>query len=672
MDKDRPKPEQFERQIDDLRRQVAELTASRDRFRDMVERTSDWVWEIDTQGRYTYVSPRVRDILGREPSDMIGLTPFDTMPPDEAARIREIFADVAEYAESFDRLENICLHADGGERVMETSGVPIRGPDGQFLGYRGVDRDVTQRKLAEQSLRSEQGFSTTLIQASSAFIVAIAPDGKTIMMNESMRRALGYEQDEVAGTDYLATFVPESDREHLAEVFQNLMSTTEPTTNDNYVLARDGRQLLVEWHGQQVFDPDGNVEYFIGVGIDITERKKAEDQRDQLEEQLRQAQKMEAVGQLAGGIAHDFNNILTAILGNAELLKMDIPAGDPKTEFNAEIIKGANRAADLTRQLLAFARKGQWRMIPVDIHSVVDQSVKMLAHSIDRRIDINLELNASPSSVMGDPIQLQNALLNLGVNARDAMPEGGVLTYATRNTTLDKTRCVRSLYELNPGEFLEITVSDTGIGMDEETQKRIFEPFFTTKDVGRGTGLGLAGVYGCVRSHDGSVTVSSSPNQGAAFTILLPMTNSQDQAASQPAPNSNPPRGTGRILVVDDEPSVRNFVQTSMEHLGYTVSTCSHGAEGVEYYRSGHEEIDLVILDLIMPKMSGQDAFREMKKIDPDVRVLVSSGFSHSQESTQMLDEGARALLSKPFKIAELAEAVAQHIRPSDDSKRNI
>jgi two-component system, cell cycle sensor histidine kinase and response regulator CckA len=669
MDEDRPRLEQFEQQVADLRRQVAELTASRDRFRDMIERTSDWVWEVDKQGQYTYVSPRVKDILGREPADLIGTTPFDMMPPDEAERIREIFADIAEYAEFFDRLENVCLHADGGERVMETSGVPIRGPEGQLLGYRGVDRDVTQRKLAEQLLRSEQGFSMTLIQASPAFIVAIAPDGKTIMMNESMHRALGYEQDEVVGLDYLATFVPEPDRERLGEVFRKLMDTTKPTTNDNPVLTRDGRQLLVEWHGQQVFDSDGQVEYFIGVGIDITERKEAETQRDQLEEQLRQAQKMEAVGQLAGGIAHDFNNILTAILGNAELLKMDIPAGDPKTEFNAEIIKGANRAADLTRQLLAFARKGKWRMTPVDIHSVVDQSVKMLAHSIDRRIDISLELNASPSSVMGDPMQLQNALLNLGVNARDAMPQGGVLSYATRNVTLDRTQCAQSLYKLNPGDFLEITVSDTGVGMDEETQKRIFEPFFTTKDVGRGTGLGLAGVYGCVRSHDGSVTVSSNPDQGAAFTILLPLSDSQDQAPAQTEPNNIPARGTGHILVVDDEPSVRSFVQTSMEHLGYTVSTCSQGAEGVEYYRSGHGEIDLVILDLIMPKMSGQDAFREMKKINPDVRVLVSSGFSHSQASAQMLNEGARALLSKPFKIAELAAAVAQHIRPADDSK---
>jgi len=263
---------------------------------------------------------------------------------------------------------------------------------------------------------------------------------------------------------------------------------------------------------------------------------------------------------------------------------------------------------------------------------------------------------------MGDPTQLHGALLNLGVNARDAMPDGGALTYTTRNVTLTKSDCDEHPYELAPGGFLEVSITDTGAGMDEQTQNRIFEPFFTTKEMGKGTGLGLAGVYGCVRSHDGRVSVSSKPGQGATFTILLPLADANVAAPARIAANEAPAKGTGRVLIVDDEESVRNFVRTSLQNLGYTVSTCDDGIAGVDYYREHHREIDLVILDLIMPRMSGQDAFRKMKKINPHVRVLVSSGFSHTQATRQMLDEGALCLLNKPFQITELARTVAEHI----------
>ncbi len=429
---------------------------------------------------------------------------------------------------------------------------------------------------------------------------------------------------------------------------------------------KDGTVFPVEVSAK-ILDVGEGPPRIISIERDITKRKHAEAEKERIEGQLQQAQKMEAVGQLAGGIAHDFNNLLTSIQGNAELLKLDMPPDGEAATLAGEIIKGSNRAAELTRQLLAFARKGKRLMEPIDIHNIITQTAHMLTHTIDRRIGIRLELNASPSTVMGDAAQLHSAMLNLGVNARDAMSKGGTLTYITRNITLTRDDCGKRSQKLTPGDFLEIGITDTGVGMDEQTRERIFEPFFTTKDVGKGTGLGLAGVYGCVRSHDGGIDVASEPGCGTTFTILLPLADTGAAVVEQPLADNEPIRGTGRILLVDDEESVRKFIQASLQNLGYTVSTCSDGAAGVDYYRANHQEIDLVILDLVMPRMNGQDALANMKEIDADARVIVSSGFSHSEAVNQVMDQGALALLSKPFQITELAQAVARHIRRDSD-----
>ena len=902
MDSDGPTREQLQREADDLRGQLADLRASRDRFRDLVETTSDWVWEVDRGGRYTYASPRVIDLLGRRPDDLIGTMPFEIMPPAEARRVAAIFQGFVRRAEPFEHIENICLHSDGSEVVMETSGVPVYGPDGELAGYRGVDRDITDRKRTEEDVAQARQNLETFFNTVDEFLFVLDDQGRIVHVNDTVLRRLGYTEEELQGQSihavysadggaearrlvgemlggrsgphpvsltaksgevievesrvtrgtwdgrgalfgvskdisalkrseerlrasmrkltlhveqtplgvigwdlnfkvsewnpaaetmfgftqaeaigqYASFVVPESERGHVDGVWSELLGHRGGRRSRNKNVTKDGRTILCEWYNtplvderddvvgaaslvmditertrteealraeraftdtiiqsmpglfyiieedsvriirrndnwadttgyseaeldnltaldffqpgadrdlcarrmREVYDRGystmenrllakdgslipyyftghrlalGDVTYLVGVGLDMSEQEK-------LESQLRQAQKMEAVGQLAGGIAHDFNNILTVIQGNAELLKMDLPPRGEQMEFADEVLKGARRAADLTRQLLAFARKGRWQVVPVDMHDAIVQTVSMLTHTIDRRIEILLELQAAPHAVMGDPTQLQNALLNLGVNARDAMADGGVLTYATRNVTLAEAACDEHPYELTPGDFLEISIADTGIGMDARTQERIFEPFFTTKEVGKGTGLGLAGVYGCVKNHNGSISVASDPGQGTTFVILLPLAPAGDAAPVRPAAGA-PVGGAGHVLVVDDEQSIRTFLQTSLGNLGYTVSTCPDGVAGVEHYREHHPEIDLVILDLVMPRMSGQDAFGEMKKINPNVKVLVSSGFSHSQAMRQMLDDGALALLNKPFEITELSQAVARHIR---------
>jgi len=401
--------------------------------------------------------------------------------------------------------------------------------------------------------------------------------------------------------------------------------------------------------------PVGEKHILHGVMRDITGRKLAE-------EQLRQSQKMEAIGQLAGGVAHDFNNLLTCVMGNAQLLEMRLPEGSENALLVSDIIDASNRAADLTGHLLSFSRKGRQQSINVDVHEVVAEVVRLLSHSIDRRIEIAQGLEAAQSIVRGDPTQLQNAILNLGVNARDAMPNGGKLTFATRNVTLDDRSVVATSYEIGPGTFLEIDVADTGVGMDAALQKRIFEPFFTTKRQGEGTGLGLAGVYGCVQSHGGVVQVYSEVSKGSTFKILLPL--SHDSVASPtPPPPSQPVRGHGRILVVDDDDIIRNFASKALRELGYQVDICEDGAGGVKFFAAHHGEIDLVILDLIMPKLGGEDAFARMREIDPDAHILIFSGFSQHKTTTSLLAAGAKGFLNKPFDVSELSQYVARHIR---------
>ncbi len=398
----------------------------------------------------------------------------------------------------------------------------------------------------------------------------------------------------------------------------------------------------------------------------IRQRKGAETERDHLEEQLRQAMKMEAIGQLAGGVAHDFNNLLTAIMGNAELLTMTLPDDSEDAAYAEEIVKASTRAAELTRQLLAFSRKGNLQSIRVDVHEAIADVGALLTHSIDRRIRIVQTPGAAHSIIDGDPVQVQSALLNLCLNARDAMAEGGVLTILTTNQTLSEQFCRDNSHQVKPGEYVEIVVSDTGTGMDAETKRRIFEPFYTTKDPGKGAGLGLAAVYGCVHSHRGMITVQSKLGSGSTFRILLPVAAADTPAWEGSVIDDSGSAVTGEILLIDDEEIVRNIAARLLTGLGHTVHTCADGVDGVEYFRRNHDRIDLVVLDLIMPNLSGAETFARLREVDAQIPILISSGFSGDGGAQSLLNEGAAGFLNKPFRTEDLAREVTRILRKGE------
>ncbi len=391
----------------------------------------------------------------------------------------------------------------------------------------------------------------------------------------------------------------------------------------------------------------------------LMERKCAEEEHRILEERLHQSEKMEAIGRLAGGVAHDFNNQLAGIMGYAELL-VDSLRDEGLRVYAGNILKAARQAAGLTRKLLGFARKNSLVKAPVDLHAIIAEMIALLQHTIDKRIDVRLHLDARPSLIHGDPSLLSNALLNLALNARDAMPQGGCLAIAT--STVQRDRRTVGL-DLDPGRYLRITVSDTGVGMSAETRRHLFEPFFTTKGPGEGTGLGLASVYATVRSHGGDLVVESAPGQGTTFHLFLPFGVEAPRVAAVDAPRPQRPV-EGRILLLEDEDVVRDLLARILRGEGYQVEACADGEDGLRVFGRPGPRFDLVILDLMMPRLGGRDTFAAMRRIDPSVRALILSALPRDGEVQRVLDDGARGFLPKPFEQGELLRQVAGALAP--------
>ena len=380
---------------------------------------------------------------------------------------------------------------------------------------------------------------------------------------------------------------------------------------------------------------------------DISERKK-------LQSQLRHSEKMQAIGQLAGGIAHDFNNMLSGIMGAAELMSLDLPENDRSQKLKGIIINSTKRAAGLTEKMLTFAREKEITRRSVDIHHIITDTVDLLRNTIDRRIEIATSLDAQSVRVHGDDAQLQSALLNMGINASHAMPDGGRITIKTKTVALTEAFCHASSFAVSPGDFVHIEVKDTGVGIPEDILPRIFDPFFTTKEVGKGTGLGLAAVFGTVQEHQGAIEVESVSGAGTSFHVYLPV----DENIQSSSDGSKVFSGTGTILLVDDEESIRETGSIILQKLGYKVILADDGHQAIDVYRANQGAIDLVILDMVMPKLNGRQVLGALKEIDPGVQVVLASGFINADDLQVMNEAGLRAFVRKPLGMTELSKAV--------------
>jgi PAS domain S-box-containing protein len=493
---------------------------------------------------------------------------------------------------------------------------------------------VTEKAKAESESRLH-----TLLQSIPDLIWLKDPDGVYLSCNAMVEHLFGVKEADIVGKtdyDFVERDLADSFREHDREV----MATGKPVSNDEWLtFADDGHHALMHTVKTPMHDDNGNLVGVLGIARDITERKK-------LEAQLLQSRKMEAIGTLAGGVAHDFNNILTAIIGFGSMAQMRVTDDEKTKEFIEEMLTSANRAAELTHSLLAFSRKQTIILKQVDLNEIVRKINKMLVRVIGEDIKLKIMLINRELAVMADTGQIEQILLNLATNARDAMPDGGELTIQTDMVNVDSSYAEAHLFE-NTGMYAVLTVSDTGTGMDDKARENIFEPFFTTKEIG--TGLGLAMVYGIVKQHGGNIDVYSEPGKGTAFRVYLPITNAKAQD-NKPETSRDTPLGHGEtILLAEDDDQVRKAVKICLEDHGYNTIETENGEEAVRMFKENKEKVSMVVMDVIMPVINGWEAHREIKKFKPDVKTIFMSGYTDDIIAKKgILDEEA-AFIPKPI-----------------------
>jgi two-component system cell cycle sensor histidine kinase/response regulator CckA len=769
--------EQMAREIEERRRAEEELRESEEKYRTILENIEEGYFEVDLAGNFTFVNDSLCRISGYNRDELIGMNNRDYTTPETAKKMYQVFSKTYQTGEPERIVDYDIFRKDGSPRTLELSASLMANSTGEPVGFRGVVRDVTKRKRAEEAMReSEERYSSlfnnnhmamliidpetadivdanpaacsfygwgheeltskkitdintltdeqvfqeierakseqnqhfffrhrlarneivdvevfsgpivlngkqllysivnnvterkqaiealraseekyrTLLEANPDPMVVYDIDGKVVYFNPAFTRVFGWSLGERLGKK-MDVFVPEESWPETKKMISRVSAGESFSGIETSRYTKEGKIIPVSISGAVLRDMNGNPVGSIVDLRDISEQKN-------LEGQLQQAQKMEAVGTLAGGIAHDFNNLLQAIQGYTELLLIRKKEGESDWRELQQVIRASKRGAELTQQLLTFSRKVESKRIPLDLNQEVGELGELLKRTIPKMIGVEFKLADNLKMVNADPVQLKQVLMNLAVNAKDAMPEGGKLLIETQSVTLDQEFC-RRYAEVKPGDYVLFSISDTGHGMGKETLEHIFDPFYTTKEVGKGTGLGLAIVYGIIKNHEGYITCYSRPEVGTTFRIYLPALEPESVPADAlitPEPEDLARGGNETILLVDDEEFIRELGVDVLGRAGYTVLTASDGENALKLYRQERARIDLVILDLIMPGMGGRKCLEELLRIDPHTRVLISSGYSPDGPTKGALETGAKGFVSKPYDTTQLLQLVRE------------
>lgn len=638
--------EGLRKEIADRERAEAQLKESEEKYRTILETIEETYYEVDLAGNFTFFNEATERLLGYSKAELLGMNNRQYTDEENAKKLYNAFNTVYRSGKPAKGFDWEIMGKDGTRKYVEASVSLISDPEGKPTGFRGIVRDITERKLADEALRvSEEKYRLLVNNANDG--IFIVQDGFIKFANPKAMELFEYDERGLAEIPY-GHLIHREDRPILYEGPPGGLDQGEvPGPYSLRILARSGRAVWVQinavdiqWEGKPAT---------LNFVRDISIQKR-------LEAQLLQAQKMEAIGTLAGGIAHDFNNILTSVLGYTQLAQGDVPKGSQAERDLQEVVRAGRRARDLVSQILTFSRQTQQELKPLDPVPIIKEVLKLLRASIPSTIEIKQHIGKTEANILADPTQIHQILINLCTNAAHAMAhKGGVLEVVLTKVLLDSVFASRHP-EVAPGEHLVLAVTDTGHGIGPAIMDRIFDPFFTTKKRGEGTGMGLAVVHGIVRSCGGAITVYSEVGKGTTFKVFLPCCTGD--ADCEGAVEMIVARGNERILFVDDEPSIVAMAKRMIENLGYSVLSTTSSVEALDLFREGSGDFDLVITDLTMPKMTGEQLAGELTRIRRDIPIIICTGYSNTLTEGKETQPGIRAVVTKPLITHEIARTI--------------
>ncbi len=604
------------------------------------------IFRTDLEGKIFLANPALTKIFGYDSLEEMNRVGLQNIYQHKSERKRLLSmvtkGPVKEFVTSF-------IKANGTIIDIQLTMYPVFSENGTLIFFEGNLIDITDKRKTLKEIHDLRNYLTNIIDSMPSILIGLDKNISVTLWNKPAEKITGISAKMAKG-------------KLLKDVFPDVLAKMDRiiesiNTGKTFHEQRKASFSAAGIHYEDItiFPITGQLVQSAVIRIDDVTKE------CELEEQLNHSRKMDAIGQLAGGIAHDFNNMLAAIIGATELLEShDGVISKEESTYIEMILKASTRAANLTAKLLAFGRKGVLTSTNLDLHEIIDDTVSILKSSLDKIVNINVAKKAEASIISGDASALHNAFVNIGINASNAMPDGGNIFITTSNIKLDSVYCENSIFDVKPGLFVQVEVRDTGYGIPKENLRKIFEPFFTTSKLGTGSGLGLPAVYGTVQDHQGVICVYSEVGTGTSFKILLPCSVQEFKDYDK---DVNTVTGSGKILLVDDEELIRVIGKLLLEEMGYSVLLADNGRTAVDLFKTKYKEIDLVIMDMIMPEMNGQTAFFKMKEIQDSCKVIISSGFSKAIDIDTLTKEGLAGFISKPFKASELSLLIDKVLR---------
>jgi len=638
--------EQLHREISERRLAEQTLRESEEKYRTILEGIEEGYYEADLAGNHIFFNDSMCKIVGYTRDDFMGMNNREFMDQENAKKIYEVVGRVYSTGKPARTADWEIIRKDGEKRHIESSIYLKRNKEGHRIGFSGMLRDVTEKKRLEAELIQTNNFLQNIFNSSVDVIATTDLKGNLLYSSPKIKDLLGYDHEEVRGRKVYSYMV--DGVEQSKKIMKELTSGDEIKGREIKLIKREGKIVDINLSSSLLRDEKGGVIGTLGIFRDITEQKR-------LQAQFQQVQRMESIGTLASGIAHNFNNLLMGIQGNASIMLLDADSNHPYHKNIENIEKLVQGGSKLTSQLIGYAREGRYEVKPISLNRLA-REISDTFGMTRKEITVHLELAEKLHGIMADQGQIEQVMLNIFVNASDAMPGGGDLFLSTMNIThRDMTG---KSYKPAPGDYVLLTIRDTGAGMDKNTMDRIFEPFFTTKGLAEGTGLGLASSFGIIKGHGGYIDVRSEEGHGTTFSIFLPA--SEKKLSKEKVLPGELVKGEETVLFVDDEKMILNIGSQMLKGLGYEVLSAKGGQEALSLYTKNMNRIDMVLLDMVMPGMGGGDTYDRIKEINPHIRVLLSSGYSIDGQATEIMKRGCNGFIQKPFNLEQLSQKIRE------------